>query len=202
HFTGSLVVPVMDLNGQIREMYGRKIGNDLRKGTALHLYLPGAHGGVWNEQALIGSSSVVLCESLIDAMSFWVSGFRNVTAAYGVNGFTDEMRAAFRAHGVKQVLIAYDNDTAGDEAAVRLASSLVASGIAPFRLVFPAGMDANEYLCKVSEPERAFRAVIDGAVWMGDVVDAARIAPQASAEPAHLTSLAAGVAVLPVAAPA
>lgn len=64
-------------------------------------------------------------------------------------------------------------------------------------------MDANEYLCNVSEPERAFRAVIDGAVWMGDVVDAARIAPQASAEPAHLTSLAADVAALPaVSAPA
>lgn len=139
-------------------------------------------------------------------MSFRVSGFRNVTAAYGVNGFTDEMRAAFRAHGVKQVLIAYDNDTAGDEAAVKLASSLAADGIAPFRLVFPAGMDANEYLCKVSEPERAFRAVIDGAVWMGDageVVDAASITPQSRTEPAHLTSLAADVAALPaVTAPA
>ncbi|WP_249518953.1 DNA primase, partial [Escherichia coli] len=177
HFTGSLVVPVMDLNGQIREMYGRKIGNDLRKGTALHLYLPGTHGGVWNEQALIGSSSVVLCESLIDAMSFWVAGVRNVTAAYGVNGFTDEMRAALLAHGVKQVLIAYDND--------------------------PAGMDANGYLCQVAEPEQAFSVLLDGAVPMSDLADVASIAPQASAEPAHLTSLAADVAALPaVSAPA
>ncbi|EOC1926931.1 CHC2 zinc finger domain-containing protein, partial [Escherichia coli] len=177
HFTGSLVVPVMDLNGQIREMYGRKIGGDLRKGTPLHMYLPGTHGGVWNEQALIGSSSVVLCESLIDAMSFWVAGVRNVTAAYGVNGFTDEMRAALLAHGVKQVLIAYDND--------------------------PAGMDANGYLCQVAEPEQAFSVLLDGAVPMSDLADVASIAPQASAEPAHLTSLAADVAALPaVSAPA
>ncbi|EKT5601612.1 toprim domain-containing protein [Escherichia coli] len=199
HFTGSLVVPVMDLNGQIREMYGRKIERPQR-GLPAHLYLPGAHGGVWNEQALIGSSTVVLCESLIDAMSFWVAGFRNVTAAYGVNGFTDEMLAAFRAHGVKQVLIAYDNDPAGNEAAVKLASSLAASGIATFRVLFPAGMDANEYLCKVSEPERAFSLLLDGAVPVADVVGAESIAPQASAEPAHLTSLAAGVATLPAAA--
>ncbi|HDK9950769.1 DNA primase [Escherichia coli] len=177
HFTGSLVVPVMDLNGQIREMYGRKIGGDLRKGTPLHMYLPGTHGGVWNEQALIGSSSVVLCESLIDAMSFWVAGVRNVTAAYGVNGFTDEMRAALLAHGVKQVLIAYDND--------------------------PAGMDANGYLCQVAEPEQAFSVLLDGAVPMSDLADVASIAPQASAEPAHLTSIAADVAALPaVSAPA
>ncbi|NAG42445.1 toprim domain-containing protein, partial [Escherichia coli] len=203
HFTGSLVVPVMDLNGQIREMYGRKIGNDLRKGTALHLYLPGAHGGVWNEQALIGSSTVILCESLIDAMSFWVAGFRNVTAAYGVNGFTGEMRAALLAHGVKQVLIAYDNDPAGNEAAVKLASSLAADGIATFRVLFPAGMDANGYLCQVAEPEQAFSVLLDGAVPMGDLADVASIAPQASAEPAHLTSLAADVAALPaVSAPA
>ncbi|MDR4880080.1 DNA primase [Escherichia ruysiae] len=200
HFTGSLVVPVMDLNGQIREMYGRKIGGDLRKGTPLHLYLPGAHGGVWNEQALIGSSTVVLCESLIDAMSFWVAGVRNVTAAYGVNGFTGEMRAALLAHGVRQVLIAYDNDPAGNEAAVKRASSLAASGIATFRVLFPAGMDANGYLCSVAEPEQAFSLLLDGAVPMSDLADAESIAPQASAEPAHLTSLAAGVAVLPAAA--
>ncbi|HCX5817387.1 TPA: toprim domain-containing protein, partial [Escherichia coli] len=176
---------------------------DLRKGTALHLYLPGAHGGVWNEQALIGSSTVILCESLIDAMSFWVAGFRNVTAAYGVNGFTGEMRAALLAHGVKQVLIAYDNDPAGNEAAVKLASSLAADGIATFRVLFPAGMDANGYLCQVAEPEQAFSVLLDGAVPMGDLADVASIAPQASAEPAHLTSLAADVAALPaVSAPA
>ena len=203
HFTGSLVVPVMDLNGQIREMYGRKIGNDLRKGTPLHMYLPGAHGGVWNEQALIGSATVVLCESLIDAMSFWVAGVRNVTAAYGVNGFTGEMRAALLAHGVKQILIAYDNDPAGNEVAVKLASSLAADGIATFRVLFPAGMDANGYLCQVAEPEQAFSVLLDGAVPMSDLADAASIAPQASAEPAHLTSLAADVAALPaVSAPA
>ncbi|RWZ95313.1 DNA primase, partial [Escherichia coli] len=129
--------------------------------------------------------------------------FRNVTAAYGVNGFTDEMRAALLAHGVKQVLIAYDNDPAGNEAAVKLASSLAAAGIATFRVLFPAGMDANGYLCQVAEPEQAFSVLLDGAVPMSDLADVASIAPQASAEPAHLTSLAADVAALPaVSAPA
>ncbi|OJL70208.1 DNA primase, partial [Escherichia coli] len=121
----------------------------------------------------------------------------------GVNGFTGEMRAALRAHGVKQVLIAYDNDPAGNEAAVKLASSLAADGIATFRVLFPAGMDANGYLCQVAEPEQAFSVLLDGAVPMGDLADVASIAPQASAEPAHLTSLAADVAALPaVSAPA
>ena len=34
------------------EMYGRKITPNLREGTPDHLYLPGEHRGVWNEEAL------------------------------------------------------------------------------------------------------------------------------------------------------
>ncbi|QPI44085.1 MULTISPECIES: CHC2 zinc finger domain-containing protein [Pectobacterium] len=202
HLAGSLVVPVIDFNGRVRELYGRKVGDRLRVGTPKHLYLPGPHGGVWNEQALVASKSVILCESLIDAMSFWVAGFRNVTAAYGVNGFTEEMRESFIRHGVKQVLIAFDNDAAGDEGAVKLAAALAADGITPFRVVFPAGMDANEYLCKVSEPEVAFRAVVEGAMAMGEAVRAepesvpqrkATPQPEKPSQPA--SSLAAGVVV-------
>ncbi len=40
HFTGSLIVPVLDTSGQVRELYGRKITRTLRPGTPLHLYLP------------------------------------------------------------------------------------------------------------------------------------------------------------------
>ncbi|TAJ03081.1 DNA primase [Pectobacterium versatile] len=202
HLAGSLVVPVIDSHGQVRELYGRKVGERLRAGTPNHLYLPGPHGGVWNEQALVASKTVILCESLIDAMSFWVAGYRNVTAAYGVNGFTDEMRQAFIRHGVKQVLIAFDNDAAGDEGAEKLASSLVADGITPFRVVFPAGMDANEYLCKVSEPEQAFRAAVEGAMAMGEAVSTEpesvpqrKAAPQPEKPSQPASSLAAGVVV-------
>ena len=48
HFNGSLVVPVLDEHGDVTEVYGRKITPNLRKGTPLHLYLPGPHRGVWN----------------------------------------------------------------------------------------------------------------------------------------------------------
>ncbi len=42
-FRGSLVIPVMDENGTVTEVYGRKISNRRRKGTPIHLYLPGPH---------------------------------------------------------------------------------------------------------------------------------------------------------------
>ncbi|WP_233973358.1 toprim domain-containing protein, partial [Pectobacterium versatile] len=81
------------------------------------LYLPSPLAGVWNEEALKVSSEIILCEALIDAMTFWCAGFRNVTTAYGANGFTAEHLAALQYHGVKRVLIAYDRDEAGDRGA-------------------------------------------------------------------------------------
>jgi hypothetical protein len=74
HFAGSLVIPVFDENGKMAEVYGRKTGDRLRAGTPKHLYLPGPHRGVWNAQALAASDEVIVCESLIDALSFWCAG--------------------------------------------------------------------------------------------------------------------------------
>ncbi len=65
----------------------------------------------------MASKEIILCESLIDAMTFWVAGLRNVTASYGVNGFTRDHRAAFASHGVKRVYLANDADEAGNTTA-------------------------------------------------------------------------------------
>jgi len=35
---------------------------------------------------LQASKEIILCESLIDALTFWCAGFRNVTASYGIEG--------------------------------------------------------------------------------------------------------------------
>ena len=128
HFNGSLVIPVINPAGEVMEMYGRKITSNLREGTPNHLYLPGEHRGVWNEEALAASKEIILCEALIDALTFWVAGHRNVTASYGVNGFTADHRAAFAQHGTERVYIAYDNDDAGNKAAAKLAEELIEIG--------------------------------------------------------------------------
>jgi DNA primase len=115
HLNGSLVMPVFDEEGRVAELYGRKITPGLRPGTPLHLYLPGPHRGVWNIEALAASREIILCESLLDALSFWCAGFRNVTAAYGTEGMTADHWKAFEKHGTERVLIAYDRDEARGE---------------------------------------------------------------------------------------
>ena len=95
HFNGSLVVPVINTEGNVTEIYGRKIRDDLRREIPRHLYLPGPHAGVWNAEGLVNQEEVVLCEALIDAMTFWVNGYKNVTTSYGTSGFIDNHLVCF-----------------------------------------------------------------------------------------------------------
>jgi DNA primase catalytic core len=168
HLNGSLVVPILDEGGAVSGLYGRKIRDDLRPGTARHLYLPGPHRGVWNAEGLKASREAILCEALIDAMTFWCAGHRNVTAAYGVEGFTGDHLAAFRAAGIERVLIAYDRDEAGERGAEELARRLRGEGFEPFRILFPHGLDANAYALKVKPAAQSLGMLIRTAEWRGE----------------------------------
>ena len=203
HFNGSLVIPIISYRPAsevtvsahpcahgipfILNIYGRKLLDNLRKGTPVHTYLPGAHVGVFNEVGLLHSEEVILCESLIDALTFWRWGFRHVTCSYGINGFTDDILQALLNNKIKRVLIAYDRDAAGDKAASALAEKLMAHGLACFRVLFPKNMDANSYACQMSPPQKSLALVLRKAQWLGQG-EAPAIAPPAS-------SLAANTAV-------
>ena len=88
--------------------------------------------------ALTASKEIILCEALIDAMTFWCAGYRNVTAAYGAEGFTADMLEAFRKYGTERILIAYDRDEAGDRGAAKVAELLKGAGIECWRSHVPA----------------------------------------------------------------
>ena len=165
HFNGCLVVPVFDAEGHVTEVYGRKITANVN--PPWHLYLPGPHRGVWNERALVGQAEVILTEALIDAMTFWCAGYRNVTAAYGVEGLTEDHLAAFKRLGVRRVLIAFDRDDAGERGAERAAERLMHEGLECYRVQFPKGMDANEYALKVTPADKSLGLLIRKAVWLG-----------------------------------
>jgi DNA primase catalytic core len=185
HFVGSLVIPILNLQSEVVQMYGRKITARLRSGTDYHLYLSGPLRGVWNEEALIASKEIILCEALIDALTFWCAGHRNVTTSYGVNGFTDDHRAAFQKYGTKKIYIAYDRDEAGDKAATKHAEELMQMGIECFRVKFPKGQDANEFALKTRPPGKALGLFLNSAEWLGKgkpptvaVIEPAKSEPQ------------------------
>ena len=167
HFNGSIVVPVFDEYGRVTEMYDRKVRDDLRAGTPSHLYLPGPHAGVWNLEAIVASDEVILCESLVDALTFWCAGFRHVTAAYGTEGFGTDHFEAFSRHNVKRVLIAFDRDDAGDKAAKRVAEKLTAAGIECYRVELPRGADVNDVARDATDAAEALGRFVRRAAWMG-----------------------------------
>jgi DNA primase catalytic core len=168
HFNGSLVIPVFDGDGHAVEVYGRKIIENLRRGTAKHLYLPGPHRGVFNRAGIEGAEEVILCEALIDALTFVAAGYENVTSGYGVNGVTDELLATLGECGCRRVLIAFDRDEAGERAAADLAPKLQSAGFDVFRLQFPKGMDANAYALHVQPAAKSLGVVIRSALWLGN----------------------------------
>jgi DNA primase len=205
HFTGSIVVPIFDERGAVVEMYGRKITPGLRPGTPLHLYLPGPHRGIFNAAALAHSKEVIVCEALLDALTFWCGGYRNVTSAYGVEGFTKELHQALLEHGVQRVCIAYDADEAGNKAAEKLGTQLGADGIEALRIAFPRGMDANQYALELKPADKMLGAVLRTARWIAGpsmppcssqvaevvaVVEPATVEPAAGATQAVVTAAA------------
>jgi len=170
HMNGSLVFPLFDAAGRVVNFYGRKVRKDLRPGTPAHLYLPiSPRPGLFNRAALMPGTSeeLIVCEALIDALTFWCAGYRSVTSAYGADGVSAELIQAIRGSGVKRVLIAFDRDEAGERGTPKLAERLVSIGIDCFRVVFPKGMDANEYALKVQPAAKSLGLLIRKAEWMG-----------------------------------
>jgi DNA primase catalytic core len=161
---GSIVVPIIN-HSKVLEMYGRKINDvKLRKGAAKHLYLPGQHAGVWNQEGIQNQSEVILCESLIDAMTLWVNGFKNVTTSYGINGFTDELLTVIHSENIERVLIAYDRDEAGDKASNDLIVKLTAEKIEAVRLKLPPKTDINEWALSSDNFSDEFKECVLSAI--------------------------------------
>jgi DNA primase len=211
HFNGSIAVPLFGGDGNdpaarpVVGAYARKLLDNLRAGTPKHLYLPGPHRSVFNREGLEGQPEIILCEALIDALTFWAAGYRNITSCYGVNGMTEELLAALKSCGAQRVLIAFDRDEAGDRGAEVLAKRLTAEGLDCFRLLFPKGMDANAYACAVKPADKSLSVVIRSAQWLGQGVKPAVTPPAVSVirDEAPVETIAQAVAVenaLPLAA--
>jgi hypothetical protein len=193
HLNGCLVVPILGPDGAILGAYGRKIIENQSTGIK-HLYLPGPHRGLWNP-ACLGSREVILCEALIDALTFWTHGFKNVTTAYGVEGFTEETLDALVLAKTERVLIAFDRDEAGERGAAKVAERLMARGVECRRVLFPHGQDANEYARKVQPADKALAVLLNAAAWLGN--GSGTLPPLAPAPSSLAASLAAPVPALP-----
>jgi DNA primase len=162
HLNGCVVIPIFNERNEVAEMYGRRIVKPVR-GASDHLYLPGPHAGVWNADGIRTCRQWLLCEAIIDGLSFWVHGHRNVTASYGTNGFTPDHWALLRAVRPEQVVICYDNDEEGNKAANELAQQLEPEGVEVWRVEVKAGTDINDLVRSGDDPKNALASLLAAA---------------------------------------
>ncbi len=197
HLRGRVVFPVVAESGEIGTVYGRAIDDGGKHDR--HLFLPGPMRGIWNPAAL-RSPEVILCEGIIDALTFWGAGFRNVTTTYSAKALPEELLAALVAARVRRVFVAFDRDEAGDCGAADVASQLSEYGIEAARVLFPHGQDANAYALAVQPADKALGVLLRAAVPLAEIGPKAskpEVSPEVSADVAATTPRHEGGGTLP-----
>jgi DNA primase len=184
-FYNCVVFPLYDERGSIVNLYGRHIDQD---NEVAHLYLPGARSGLVNRQAVKRSQTILLTESIIDALTLYDQGFKNVVPIYGVNGLIDDHLSLFDRR-VKEVYLVFDADEAGTKAAkavfLRLKEKHIQSYIVELpvkdvnvffkrhtpeefeALLREANPDSLEQSDKVSKREQSFYLETDHGLMVG-----------------------------------
>ena len=178
HLRGRVVFPVIAENGEIGTVYGRAIDDGGKHDR--HLFLRGAQRGVWNPAALC-SPEIIVTEGIIDALSFWCAGFRNVTTGFSAKALPDELLAALLRAKTQRVFIAYDRDEAGEKGAAETAAQLCAHGIECRRVLFPHGQDANAYALAVTPAAKSLGVLLRAAPLIGEDVARGKGAVSANA---------------------
>jgi DNA primase len=163
HLNGCVTVPVFDAKGTPRQIYGRRIEPKTPKDNR-HLYLSRPLAGIFNPEAL-KSPEIILCESIIDALTFIRHGMEAATCTFGTANFTGELFEAIQSAGIESVRLAFDGDEAGEKATTQAAERLQAVGIACHKVRFPWGMDANHYA--LEQGSEALRHALKSAEWLG-----------------------------------
>lgn len=149
HFRGCVVVPLTHPDRGVVGFYGRRIRPDAK---VPHLYLPGPRQGVLNWQSLKASPSVVVAESVLDALSLWQAGLREVSCVFGVQGLTDDFRDLIKRFEVQELTLCLDGDRAGQEATARLGRVLQELNLKASTITLPDGKDPSQIL-KESGPQ-------------------------------------------------
>jgi DNA primase catalytic core len=139
-FYNCVVFPLYDINGSIVNLYGRNIDDNC---NIKHLYLPGKRSGLVNRQAAKRSQTLILTESIIDALTLYDQGFKNVMPLYGVNGLIDDHLFFFNRK-IKEAYLVFDADDAGRRAAESVSLQLKEKEILSYIVELPV-KDVNVY---------------------------------------------------------
>lgn len=146
HFHGCVVVPLDHSDEGLVGFYGRRLDPSAK---VPHLYLPGPKRGVLQWQALKRGPRVYLAESVLDALSLWQAGVKDVTCLYGAGHLHSDLEALLGKLGTQEVVFTLDGDQAGLAGVQRLSQQIVQRGIHCSWTPLPDGKDPNQLLQEI-----------------------------------------------------
>ena len=120
-------------------LYGRSVD-----GAAPHRFLPRPKGGLFAWSTVGQHLEVILVEGLFDLAVLWQAGFINTSCAFGVH-LTEQQFSQLSDRSDRTVLITFDADPAGQNAARALAPRLQRAGLKVRIVDLPAGQDPNHH---------------------------------------------------------
>ncbi|MGA2788069.1 MAG: DNA primase [Verrucomicrobiota bacterium] len=165
-FRGRLIFPICDEQGRVIGFSGRVLSGDEK--TAKYVNSPETpiftksrvfFGLDKSKRALLDAGFAVVCEGQLDLIACFMAGVQNMVAPQGTAFTADHARIIKRY--VDEVVLCFDSDEAGQNAAVRSLDHLLASGLAVRVAVVPAPDDPDSFI-KANGGE-AFRKLVEDA---------------------------------------
>jgi len=165
-FRGRLMFPICNEQGRVIGFSGRVLSGDEK--TAKYVNSPETaiftksrvfYGLDKSKRAILDAGFAIICEGQLDLIACFMAGVQNVVAPQGT-AFTDQHARILKRY-VDEVVLCFDSDEAGQNAAVRSLDHLLASGLAVRVAVVPAPHDPDSFI-KANGGE-AFRKLVENA---------------------------------------
>lgn len=165
-FRDRLIFPIHDLKGKIIAFAGRAMGDVQPK------YLNSPESPLFNKSRNLynfhrarpmirKSGQVVLFEGYMDVIKAWEAGIENGVATMGTS-LTDEHCSILRRNA-DQIIICYDGDTAGQNAAFKALTMLEKEDLLVKVAVLPEGKDPDDFITAYGF-DRFRKQIIEGAL--------------------------------------
>src|SRR6266540_568733 len=150
-FRGRLMFPICDEQGRIVAFSGRVLSGDEK--TAKYVNSPETpiftkgkvfYGLDKSTRAILDAGFAVLCEGQLDLIACFMAGVKNIVAPQGT-AFTGDHARILKRYA-DEVVLCFDSDNAGQDAAARVLDSLLGAGLAIRVATVPAPHDPDSFI--------------------------------------------------------
>ncbi len=173
-FRHRLVIPICDLKGKVIAFGGRAMGDEQPK------YLNSPETELFNKgqtlyaldqarESVGRTDAAIVVEGYFDAIALHQSGISHVVATLGTSLRSEQIKQLLRYTESKRVVLNFDADAAGVQAAERAIGELrplvVKSGVQLRIVALPAGKDPDEFL-RSHPPQEYLKLAAGAPLWI------------------------------------